>query len=173
MTGLKLRRRLPRLVGAGVAVTVGLFVMFLVLAQTGLLPVTAGDFDERELRVTDCTGVEKGRLTVGVAETFGQRYVGLSRTASIGSHEGLLFPYDEEASHRIEMRNMNFGLDIVYVGADGAITAIKTLDAPDSTLEYYLLYDSTFDTGKYVIEVRSGWSVEHDVSTGDCVLALP
>lgn len=154
-------------------VLIGLFVVFLVLAQTGFLPVAAGDFTERELRVTDCAGGVKGRLTVGVAETFGQRYVGLSRTASLGPDEGLLFPYDEEASHRIEMRNMDFGLDIVYVGADGAITAIQTLEAPEGPLEYYLLYASTHAIGQYVVEVPASWTARHDVSVGDCVSGLP
>lgn len=166
-------RRIARLSGLAVAVILGLFVVFLVLAQTGVLPVTAGEFDERTLRLTDCEDAQRGQLTVGVARTFGQRYVGLSRTASLGPDEGLLFPYDEEASHRIEMRNMDFGLDLVYVGADGMVNRIITLQAPDSPLEYYLTYDSTHAVGKYVIEIPAGWSAAHGLVTGDCVTNLP
>lgn len=166
-------QRAARVTGLAFGLVVVGFVSFLIAAQTGFLPVTAGEYDERTLRVTDCDGNETARVEAGVAESFGQRYVGLSRTASLGTNEGLLFPYDEAESHRIEMRNMDFPLDIVYVSGDGRITEIATLPAPEGAIEYYLTYASTSGTGQYVLEVNAGWAETNGVTAGDCVRNLP
>lgn len=155
------------LMGAGALVVVGL-----VLAHTGLLPVSAGFDDERDLRVTDCSGTEKGQLTVGVADSFAQRYVGLSRTESLETDEGLLFVYDEGGSKSIGMRNMDFAIDVLFVAADGEITRVETLDAPDSVVEYYLTYESASGPGRFVVETTAGWAGAQGASAGDCVRGL-
>lgn len=159
--------------GLVVLAIIGLLVLFGLAVQTGSLPVPTGELDERALRFTDCAGTEKGELTVGVAETSTQQYVGLSRTESLAPNEGLLFPFDEAGTHRIEMRRMEFGLDIIFVTATGEITQIDTLDAPDSRLEYYLFAESTAGDGRFVIETHAGWSDDHGVTAGDCVAGLP
>jgi len=143
-----------------------------VLFYTGLLPVPAETDDRRSLRVTDCAGTEKAHLDAAVADSFAERYVGLSRTESLAPGEGLLLAYDENGSKGIAMRNMDFPLDVVFVSADGEITGIETLDAPDSPVSYYLLYESTEGTGRYVVEANAGWSETHGVSAGDCVRGL-
>lgn len=163
-------QRVPSLVLGGAG---ALLVVAVVLAHTGLLPVTADFSDDRELRVTDCSGTEKGRLTVGVAETFAEQYVGLSRTGSLDADEGLLFVYDEGGSKSIAMRNMDFALDVLFVSAEGEITRVETLDAPDSPVSYYLTYESTSGSGRFVVETNAGWSDAHGVSAGDCVRGLP
>ena len=161
-----------KFVGYAVVSIVALFVMMVLMAQTGFFPVFAGAYDERKVQITDCSDTTKGELTVGVVDSFSKSYVGLSRRESLKPNHGLLFPYDEDKSHRIEMRNMDFGLDILFVRADGTIGTIETLDAPDSFLEYYLTYDSTYAPSKYVVEVAAGWADDHGVSTGDCVEGL-
>ncbi|ERH10061.1 MAG: hypothetical protein J07HX64_01829 [halophilic archaeon J07HX64] len=157
----------------GVTGVLVLVLVLLFLFYTGLLPVTGGDYEQRTLEVTDCTGTERGVLTVDVAESFGQQYVGLSRTGSLAADRGMLFTYGEEGDREIVMRNMDFPLDIVYIGGNGEITGIETLDAPGGPIEYYLTYDSTTGTGQYVLEVNAGWSEAHGVSAGDCVTGLP
>lgn len=164
--------RILKYLGGIAATLVGLLVAIVLMGQTGFLPVFAGTYEDHELRVTDCSGTTKGTWTVGVVDSFSEGYVGLSRHESLEPDHGLLFPYDEEKSHRIEMRNMDFGLDVVFVKADGTIGTIETLEAPDSILEYYLTYDSTHAPSKYIVEVASGWTKAHDVSTGDCVEGL-
>lgn len=162
-----MNKRRALLFAIGGSLVLGVFLM-----QTGLLPVSA-EFEERqELTVTDCAGVEKGQLNVAVAESFSERYVGLSRTDSLAENEGLVLAYDEGGEKDIAMRNMDFALDVVFVSGDGEITSIDTLDAPESFLSYYLLYDSTSGTGEFVVETNAGWSEEHGVSAGDCVAGL-
>ncbi|WP_162224506.1 DUF192 domain-containing protein [Halorussus amylolyticus] len=148
-------------------------VAAVVLFHTGLLPVGGEVAPDREIRVTDCEGTEKGHLEVGVAETFTERYVGLSRTGSLAPDEGLVLAYDEAGSKGIAMRNMNFALDVVFVSSDGEITKIETLDAPESAISYYLTYDSTSGPGRFVVETNAGWAEANGVSPGDCVRGLP
>ncbi|USZ69262.1 DUF192 domain-containing protein [Halorussus salilacus] len=152
----------------GVAVVAGV-----VLFHTGLLPVGGAVDPDRGLGVTDCDDTEKGSLTVGVAETFTERYVGLSRTDSLGTGEGLVLAYDEPGSKGIAMRNMDFALDVLFVSEDGEITRIETLDAPDSAVEYYLTYESASGPGRFVVETNAGWADERGISPGDCVRGLP
>ena len=157
----------------GVVGVLALVLFLLLLFHTGLFPVTGGDYEQRTLEVTDCAGTERGVLTVDIAESFGQQYVGLSRTGSLAADRGMLFTYGEVGEREIVMRNMDFALDVLYIGADGEITEIETLDAPRGPVEYYLTYGSTTGTGQYVLEVNAGWSETHGVSAGDCVTGLP
>lgn len=163
-------RRYAVLALAGLLVVALLVVL---AAHTGLLPVSPGSYEQRTLGVTDCAGTEYGTLTVDVADSFSQRYVGLSRTDSLAPDEGMLFAFGSEGSRDIAMRNMDFGLDVIYIGSGGTITERETLDAPRGPLEYYLTYDSVTGTGQYVLETAAGWSDEHGVSAGDCVTGLP
>jgi len=148
-----------------------LFVGYALL-HTGLLPVPADFDDRRELRVTDCEGTELGHLDVGVADSFAEQYVGLSRTESLAAEEGLLFVHDEDGEQAIGMRNMDLPLDVLFVSGDGEITSIETLDAPDSLLSYYVTYETTSGQGRYVVEANAGWSEANGVAAGDCVRGL-
>lgn len=167
------RDRARRYALVGLAGVLVLGLLLLLSYHTGLLPVTPGDYEQRTLAVTDCDGTDRDTLRVDVAESFDERYVGLSRTDSLAPGEGMLFTYGGESNRDIVMRNMDFGLDVVYVGSNGTITGIATLDAPDGPVESHLTYDSTSGVGQYILEANAGWSNEHGVSPGDCVTGLP
>lgn len=108
-----------------------------------------------------------GSVRVAVAETYRQKYTGLSKTESLPEDAGMLFPYDSEGSHTYVMRGMEFGIDIVYVGANGTITEIHHAPEPPAGEdgESYR-YPGT---GQYVLEVNYEWTTRHDVSEGDRV----
>jgi uncharacterized membrane protein (UPF0127 family) len=156
-----------------VAAVLTLTVLTLLSLQTGLIPIRAAEFDRTTLTVTEPSGTEKGTLSVGIAESLTQQIIGLSRTESLDPDGGLLFPHDEQGGQRVEMRNLDFGLDVLFVDADGEITGIRTLDAPDSPIEYYLTYDSASGVGQYVVEANAGWCAEHGVTPGDRVTGIP
>ena len=166
-------RDVSRIVALVLVAGAGLAVLALFTLHTGLAPVPTGEYQEQQLRVTDCAGTERGAVTVAVADSFEQRYVGLSRTESLATDEGLVLVFEDDGPHRIGMRNMDFDLDVLFVSADGEITRIETLEAPDSVLESSLLYESTSGHGRYVLEVQAGWSEERGVGAGDCVVGLP
>lgn len=167
------KNRTRRLAILGVAILLALVVGGLLAMHTGFLPVPTGEHEQRTVQISDCDGTAHGTVTVDVADSFSQRYVGLSRTDSLAPNEGMLLVYGSEDSREIGMRNMDFGLDVLFIGSDGRVTDITTLDAPDSTVEYYLTYDSATGVAQYVLEVDAGWADANGVSPGDCVSGLP
>lgn len=150
----------------------GIIFLLVILARTGLLPLSTGKYDTVDLKFTDCRGTQKAEISVRIADTFSKRYVGLSRTSSLPQNEGLLFSYKNDSTKSIVMRNMDFGLDIIYVSNNGKINAIESLESPSSTLRYYLMYESATQNGKYVIEANKNWCDKNELQEGDCVPSI-
>ncbi|AEM58353.1 hypothetical protein HISP_14085 [Haloarcula hispanica N601] len=117
-------------------------------------------------------GEPLGTVEVRIAQTFDQRYVGLSKTESLGPDEGMLFVHDEEGQHTYVMRNMSFPIDIIFIDANGTITAIHHAPLPpEGTSESGLTgYEGR---GKYVLEVNRGWANRTGVEVGDRVELPP
>ncbi|WP_434531271.1 DUF192 domain-containing protein [Haloarcula sp. NS06] len=113
-------------------------------------------------------GEPLGTVEVRIAQTFNQRYVGLSETESLGPDEGMLFVHDEAGQHTYVMRNMSFPLDIIFIDANGTITTIHHAPLPPAgTSENDLTgYEGR---GKYVLEVNRGWTNRTGVEVGDRV----
>ncbi|MFB6114240.1 MAG: DUF192 domain-containing protein [Halodesulfurarchaeum sp.] len=109
-------------------------------------------------------GTELGTVHARVADDPMERYTGLSETASLPENAGMLFVYPDDGKRTFVMRNMDFPLDIVFVGSDGQITAIH--EAPvenDSNLIGYT------GTAKWVLEVNRGYTDAHSIDVGDRV----
>lgn len=129
-------------------------------------PVTLLDPAEHErttVTITDEDGSEIATVDVRVADTRDQRQVGLSRTDSLENGTGMLFVHSSSGTQTYVMRNMSFGLDIIFIDSDGTITEIVDAPAPPDD-------DSPYrGTGQYVLEVPRGWSAEMGVGVGDTV----
>lgn len=130
---------------------------------------TEAAYDHVTVTVVDAeTNATLGTVRAAVAESFAEKYTGLSKTASLPQDRGMLFVYDRPGNHTYVMRNMSFGIDIVYVDADGTITSIHHAPEPgpgeDGSAQEYPGY------GQYVLEVNYNWTVRHDVEVGDRVL---
>lgn len=151
----------------------GLVALTALATYAGLLPVPVGPYDDRQLRVTDCSGTTKATVTARVADSTAEQYVGLSRTERLADDEGMLFPGSADGDRRIVMRGMNFGLDVAFVGSDGQIRSLVTLDAPEGPIERHLTYPGVTRRGQYVLEVPAGWTDRTGVGVGDCVRNLP
>lgn len=150
-------------------------VLLAVIGAThaGVLPVPVGEYDTQQLRVTDCEGTQLATVESRVADSSAKQYVGLGRTQQLGADEGMVFTGDEQRDRQIVMRGMSLGLDVVFVGADGRITAVVTLPAPDGVIERRLTYDGVSRPAQYVLEVPAGWANRTNVTAGDCVQNLP
>ena len=124
---------------------------------------TAGDPDRTTVVVLDEDGTRLGAVEVRVADTFRERYRGLSGTASLGPDEGMLFVHDEVGDYSYVMRDMAFPIDIVFVDADGTITAIHHAEVEEPPLTPYR------GRGRWVLEVPYHWTTDHGVTVGDRV----
>ena len=110
----------------------------------------------------DSDGETLGTVQAHVADDPQERFTGLSDTDSMAADEGMVFVFEREDDRAFVMRDMDFPLDIVFVGADGHITEIA--HAPVENDTPLTRYEGR---AKWVVEVNRGWTEEHGVSEGD------
>jgi len=100
-------------------------------------------------------------LRVEVADTPGERYVGLMHRESLGDGAGMLFVWPEETSSGFWMRNTLIPLSIAFISREGVIRDIQDMEPLDETLHYAPL------PYVYAIEVNQGWYEENGIGVGD------
>ena len=132
--------------------------------ETDASPIHAG-YDTRDVVVESAAGDRLGAVTAAVADTRALRYTGLSDTSSLPEDRGMLFVHERERGLTYVMRQMDFGIDIVFADADRVITEIHHAPAPgpdeDGESQRYP------GRGKYVLEVGYEWTTARDVTVGD------
>ncbi|SFS66059.1 DUF192 domain-containing protein [Halostagnicola kamekurae] len=139
-------------------------VVGFVLVQVGLFP-TPWSADHATVTVTATDGDPRATVDAEVADTWSERYTGLSNHESLEGDEGMLFVHDGEGERTYVMRDMDFAIDIIFIDDDGEVTAVREARAPDAgedgtDLEYS-------DRAKWVLEVRSGYADERGIDAGD------
>jgi len=100
-----------------------------------------------------------------VAATWRELYIGLSETESLTSGNGMFFLHEREKERAYVMRDMAFPIDIIFIDADGTITAIHHAELnPDGepNTEYW-------GRAKYVLEVPYNWTTENSITVDDTV----
>lgn len=127
---------------------------------------SSGDYQHATVVVVDGeTETELGRVEAAVADTFEKRYLGLSDTDRLPEDRGMLFVHDGPGDRTYVMRNMSFGIDIVFIDPEGTITTIHEASAPgpdeDGNAQEYS------GAGQYVLEVNKGWTADRGVEVGD------
>lgn len=148
-------------VAAGLAL-LGLVAVAAVAANPALL-ITGYETTTVEA-VDGETGESLATVEVRVADGFIKRYVGLSSTDELGEDEGMLFVHEDAEERAYVMRDMAFGLDIVFVAPDGTVTTIHEAEPESEPLTRYR------GTGRYVLEVPRGWSERTGVEPGDRIV---
>ena len=149
---------------AGLVVSIVALIVGFGLIQLSILPVPWTN-DHGQVTVYGDDGTEKLTVEVEVADTWEQRYTGLSDHDSLEPGTGMLFVHGSEGDRTYVMRDMDFDIDIIFIGADGEITSIEHARAPEpgedgNDLQY---------TGqaKWVLEVPRGYATETGIEAGD------
>lgn len=151
---------------------VGALLLLAVVVGASVLPATlfVGDlgteYGSATVRVLGEDGTTLGVVDARVADTRSERYTGLSDTPSLPPDAGMLFVYNTEGTRTFVMREMSFPLDMLFVGADGRITAIHEAPVPDDDTDGLTTYAGT---AKWVLEVNRGWADARGVTVGDRV----
>ncbi|RLM63495.1 DUF192 domain-containing protein [Halorubrum sp. Atlit-8R] len=127
---------------------------------------TYADYETTTVTVEGTDGAERGSVTAALADTRQKRFLGLSDAESLPEDGGMLFVYDApKDSLTYVMREMDFGIDIVYVDGDRNIVEIHNAPEPgpneDGEQQRYP------GSGQYVLEVPYEWTDRHGVSVGD------
>ena len=127
---------------------------------------TYADYEATTVAVAGADGEERGSVTAAIADTGEKRFLGLSDAESLPDDGGMLFAYDAPRdSLTYVMREMDFGIDIVYADGDREITRIHNAPEPgpneDGEEQRYP------GSGQYVLEVPYEWTDRHGVEVGD------
>jgi len=133
-------------------------------SQMGLFP-WSGEHSEATVEIIGEDGETLAVVDAEVADTRSERLTGLSEHDSLEPGEGMLFVHGDEDERTYVMRNMSFGIDIVFADSDGEITTIHSAPepGPDEDGE-----DQEYSgTGMYVLEVPEGYMAEQGASVGD------
>jgi len=99
-----------------------------------------------------------------IADSAAKRRTGLAFRKSLDEQEGMLFVFVKETKPSFWMKNMEFPLDIIWIGRDKRIVAI-TAEAPPCSGSCESLVPKV--AVKYVLEVNSGFSKRHGIKSGD------
>ncbi|MFB6121441.1 MAG: DUF192 domain-containing protein [Halobacteriaceae archaeon] len=159
-----------RHLGAAVAGLAALLAVALV--ASAYVPATllhTGDaYGSATVTVVGENGTELGVVDTRIADTRSERITGLSDTDSLPKNTGMLFVHVRAGEQAYVMRDMDFPLDIVFVGANHTITAIHEAPLPppgtdEANLTRYR------GTAKWVLEVNRGWTDRNGVTVGDRV----
>ncbi|GAB7018710.1 DUF192 domain-containing protein [Halostagnicola bangensis] len=144
-------------------VALALVVAF-VLVQVGILAVPWAS-DHATVTITDESGEPRATVDTEVADTWEERYTGLSDHDSLEGDEGMLFVHERESEQTYVMREMDFDIDILFVDSDGEITTIHEAQSPAGNEDGEDLEYS--GQAQWVLEVRSGYADEHGIGVGD------
>lgn len=110
-------------------------------------------------------------IGVEVARTDSARQLGLSGRASLLDGTGMLFVYENPGLHGIWMKDMNFPIDIIWIGAEDSRKAtLRVLDMEKnvSPVTYPKVFTPNVPSS-YVLEVNTGFADENGVEVGDTV----
>jgi uncharacterized membrane protein (UPF0127 family) len=129
-------------------------------------PTDHSEYEHTTVTIHDAdTDAELGRIEAAIADTREKRYLGLSATEELPKNRGMLFIHDDPGTYTYVMRDMSFGIDIVFIGADGTITTIHEAPKPGPNENGN---DQEYPgEGQYVLEVNKGWMADHGVEVGD------
>lgn len=149
--------------GSLLAVLVAGVLLVLYMSAPPLVLLDTGEYEQTTVTIHSANGTELGSVDVRIADTPEKRQIGLSRTDRLESGSGMLFVHDEGGSKSYVMRNMSFGIDIMFIDADGTITEIHSAQPPPDDDPPYT------GSGRYVLEVPHGWVGEVGIEAGDTV----
>jgi uncharacterized protein len=101
-----------------------------------------------------------------VADSEQERVRGLSGLRSIGAREGLLMVFEKADYHAIWMKDMNFPIDIIWIGDDLTIVDINEAVSPAT---YPSIYEPK-TPARMALEVNARFAATYRIRVGDPVL---
>lgn len=104
-------------------------------------------------------------IKVELALTAEEQEQGLSGRNKLKEEEGMLFVFNHIGQYSFWMKDMNFALDIIWIGEDFNVVYIKKNALPESYPETFTPNGDT----KYVLEVLAGFSEKNNLKVGEKV----
>lgn len=125
--------------------------------------------DKNQTTKTNLPTIKIGEtvIKVEIADTSEKRTLGLGGKPDLPQNEGMLFVFDNEDYHTFWMKDMNFPLDLIWIGSDMKVVDRFKNATPDTYPKYAFKPDRP---AKYVLEVNAGWLEDNKINLGDKVV---
>jgi len=138
------------------------FVLVIAFFLIGFLLIgrTARNLAPEDIKYVKIAGQD---VKVDLALTPSEQTQGLSGRSGLPEDSGMLFVFDKPGKYFFWMKDMNFPIDIIWLGEDMKVIYIKKNALPES---YPELYGPEADAG-YVLEVGAGFSDKNNLQIGD------
>ncbi len=111
-------------------------------------------------------------IHVAVADTPAERQLGLGGRELMAAGQGMLFVFDESKRWRIWMKDMTFGIDILWLDKRGRVVDIHEYVYPDTYNEDDSTLREVFEpseSARYILEVLVGFSGANGIRVGDVI----
>lgn len=118
-------------------------------------------FEEKPFAIINDIEIE-----LEIVRTDEEKARGLSGRESLAANAGMLFLYDQQTTPSFWMKEMNFPIDIIWIGGDKRIVDITENIAPETFPQLFRPRASV----QYVLEVNATWAKNHNVAIGDEVV---
>lgn len=102
------------------------------------------------------------RIPITISDTESKRNQGLSGTASLAEGTGMLFVFDRPGSYGFWMKDMEYGLDFIWLNDNLQIVDITRSVMPNTYPKIF--YPS--EPVHYMLEVNAGFSTAHALEVG-------
>jgi uncharacterized membrane protein (UPF0127 family) len=119
---------------------------------------------------TEHLAIDKATFTVEVASTIMQKANGLSFRPSLAPDTGMLFLFGSSSIQTFWMKDMNFALDMIWIGGDTVLGFAENVPppAPGTPIWSLRVYSSPDGTDK-VLEVNAGTVAKYNIKVGDMI----
>ena len=115
-----------------------------------------------ELKPDAVLKAPKGQINIAIASTSEARVRGLSGTKSLSKDSGMLFVFPNAGVYGFWMKDMEYPIDIVWIGADRRVSSVSPGVSPDTFPKIF--YPSA--PSQYVLELNSGGASDYGIATG-------
>jgi len=106
---------------------------------------------------------ENGKeILIEYADTQEKHIHGLSGRESLPENSGLLFLFEREEYYGFWMKDMNFAIDIIWIGKDSRIKDITKNISPETYPRVFKPQDPIL----YVLEVNAGFAERYKIQKG-------
>jgi uncharacterized membrane protein (UPF0127 family) len=150
-----------------------LIIVIFFLVGFFLISNSAKNLKPEDIKYIKIAGVD---VKVDLALDDASQVKGLSGRNELGNNEGMLFVFAKPGNYLFWMKDMNFPIDIVWIGENLSVVYIKKDARPE-------LYPETYGPAspsqggpdqniKYVLEVKNGFSDKNNLKIGDEVQFL-
>jgi uncharacterized membrane protein (UPF0127 family) len=107
------------------------------------------------------------RIQAELADTPKAREVGLMNRTSLATNSGMLFVFEQKASHCFWMKNTKIPLSIAFIADDGKIINIDEMQAETANNHCPTV------AVRYALEMNKQWFSERVIVPGTLVQGLP